>query len=203
VRRLEAEHRIPVVPVYVDSPMAAEALKYYGARVAELDPELRPASGQVYAFATTRFQTVASPQQSKELTASRRPAIVISSSGMATGGRVLHHLAAALPDQRNTVLFVGYQSAGTRGRQLVDGVKEVRIHGHSIPVNATIAKIDSMSAHADRGEILRWLGTLTSAPRRVCLVHGEPGPMDALKALIRDRLSWTPHTPEHGETIEL
>ena len=203
VRRLEAEHRIPVLPVYVDSPMATEALRYYSARVAELDPELRPTSGQVYAFATTRFQTIASTQQSKELTASRRPGIVISSSGMATGGRVLHHLAAALPDQKNTVLFVGYQAAGTRGRQLVDGTREVRIHGRSVAVNATIAKIDSMSAHADRGEILRWLGTLGSAPRRLCLVHGEPGPMDALKALIHDRLSWTPHTPSHGETIDL
>lgn len=203
VRRLEAEHRIPVLPVYVDSPMAAEALRYYSARVAELDPELRPTSGQVYAFATTRFQTIASTQQSKELTASRRPGIVISSSGMATGGRVLHHLAAALPDQKNTVLFVGYQAAGTRGRQLVDGAREVRIHGRSIPVNASIAKIDSMSAHADRGEILRWLGTLGSTPGRLCLVHGEPESMDALKALIRERLSWTPHTPAHGETIEL
>ena len=203
VRRLEAEHRIPVLPVYVDSPMATEALKYYSARVAELDPELRPTSGQVYAFATTRFQTVSSPQQSKELTASRRPAIVISSSGMATGGRVLHHLAAALPDQRNTVLFVGYQAEGTRGRQLVDGAKDVRIHGHSIAVNATVAKIDSMSAHADRNEILRWLGTLGSAPRRLCLVHGEPAPMDALKGLIQERLSWSPYTPAHGETIEL
>lgn len=203
VRRLEAEHRIPVLPVYVDSPMATEALKYYSARVAELDPELRPTSGSVYAFATTRFQTISSPQQSKELTASRRPAIVVSSSGMATGGRVLHHLAAALPDQRNTVLFVGYQAEGTRGRQLVDGARDVRIHGRSITVNATVAKIDSMSAHADRGEILRWLGTLGSAPRRLCLVHGEPAPMDALKGLIRDRLSWTPYTPAHGETIDL
>jgi metallo-beta-lactamase family protein len=203
VRRLEAEHRIPVLPVYVDSPMATGALRYYSARVAELDPELRPTSGQVYAFATTRFQTIASPQQSKELTASRRPSIVISSSGMATGGRVLHHLAAALPDPRNTVLFVGYQAAGTRGRQLVDGVRQVRIHGHDIGVAARVEKIDSMSAHADRGEILRWLGTLPSAPRRLCLVHGEPGPMDALKTLIHDRLSWAPYTPRHGETIEL
>jgi metallo-beta-lactamase family protein len=203
VRRLEAEHRIPVLPVYVDSPMATVALRYYAARVAELDPELRPTSGQVYAFATTRFQTIASPQQSKELTASRRPALVISSSGMATGGRVLHHLAAALPDPKNTVLFVGYQAAGTRGRKLVDGAREVRIHGRDIPVNAHVSKIDSMSAHADRGEILRWLGTLGSAPRRLCLVHGEPGPMDALKTLIRDRLSWAPYTPQHGETIDL
>jgi metallo-beta-lactamase family protein len=203
VRRLEAEHRIPVLPVYVDSPMANEALRYYSSRVAELDPELRPTSGQVYAFATTRFQTIASTQQSKELTASRRPSIVISSSGMATGGRVLHHLAAALPDSKNTVLFVGYQAVGTRGRQLVDGASEVKIHGRIIPVHARIARIDSMSAHADRGEVLRWLSTLTSAPRRLCLVHGEPGPMDALKRLIHERLSWAAYTPPHGDTIEL
>ena len=92
---------------------------------------------------------------------------MISSSGMATGGRVLHHMAAALPDERNTVLFVGYQADGTRGRQLVDGARDVRIHGQSIAVHARIAKIDSMSAHADRGEILRWLGTLRS--RRAAL----------------------------------
>jgi metallo-beta-lactamase family protein len=122
---------------------------------------------------------------------------------MATGGRVLHHLTAALPDPRNTVLFVGYQAEGTRGRQLVDGARDVRIHGHSVAVNAGVAKIDSMSAHADRNEILRWLGTLGSAPRRVCLVHGEPAPMDALKGLIQERLSWNPYTPAHGETIEL
>jgi metallo-beta-lactamase family protein len=203
VRRLEDEHRIGVLPVYVDSPMATEALKYYAARVTELDPELRQTYGGVCAFATRRFQTVASTQQSKELTASRRPAIVISSSGMATGGRVLHHLEAILPDERNTTLFVGYQAAGTRGRTLVDGAREVRIHGRDIPVRARVARIDSMSAHADRSEILRWLGTLGAAPARLCLVHGEPGPMDALKALIGETLGWSSQTPGHGDTIDL
>ncbi len=154
-------------------------------------------------FATARFQTIASPQQSKELTASRRSAIVISSSGMATGGRVLHHMAAALPDPKNTVLFVGYQAAGTRGRQLVDGAREVKIHGQLVPVVARVAKIDSMSAHADRGEILRWLGTLPAAPRRLCLVHGEPGPMDALEEFVKQRLGWDAHLPAHRETIEV
>jgi len=203
VKRFEEEGRIPVLPVYVDSPMATEALKYYTARVSELDPDLRPEYPQVYAFVTKRFQMVASTQQSKELTASHKTAIVISSSGMATGGRVLHHLAAALPDDRNTALFVGYQAAGTRGRKLLEGAADIRIHGRDIPVHARIAKIDSMSAHADRGEILRWLGTMPSAPGRLCLVHGEPGPMDALKDLIHDRLGWAAHTPAHGETIEL
>jgi metallo-beta-lactamase family protein len=203
MRRLEQERRIPILPVYVDSPMATDALKFYAARTSELDEDMRPTEKKVSAFATTRFQTVASPQQSKELTASRKPSIVISSSGMATGGRVLHHMAAALPDDRNTVLFVGYQADGTRGRQLVDGAREVRIHGQSIAVNARIAKIDSMSAHADRGEIIRWLGTLPSKPTRLCLVHGEPAPMDALKALVQERLGWTAATPRHLERLSL
>ena len=201
VRRLEHEGRIPVLPVYVDSPMATEALKYYTARVSELDAEMRPEQKHVSTFATARFQVVASPQQSKELTANRRSAIVISSSGMATGGRVLHHMAAALPDPRNTVLFVGYQAAGTRGRSLVEGAREVKIHGQMVPVHAAIEKIDSMSAHADRGEILRWLGTFPAKPRQLALVHGEPAPMDALKATIADRLSWPALAPEHRARI--
>ena len=203
MRRLEQTQRIPSLPVYVDSPMATEGLKYYSARVAELDPDMRSEHKQVSQFATARFQTVASPQQSKELTASRRSAIVISSSGMATGGRVLHHLAAALPDEKNTVLFVGYQSEGTRGRALVDGAKTVRIHGHDIAVHARVVKIDSMSAHADRNEVLRWLGRLPTPPERLCLVHGEPAPMDALKTRIKEQLGWDALTPQHAETIEL
>lgn len=203
VRRLEQEHRIPVMPVFVDSPMATEALRHYIARVAELDPDMKPSRNDVSTFATARFQTIASPQQSKELTASHRSAIVISASGMATGGRVLHHMAAALPDPKNTVLFVGYQAAGTRGRALVDGAREVKIHGQLVAVNARIAKNDSMSAHADRDEIIRWLETLPAAPGRLCLVHGEPGPMDALKGRIADRFGWQAITPAHREVVNL
>jgi metallo-beta-lactamase family protein len=203
IRQLETENRIPALPVHVDSPMANGALRFYSARVSELDPDMRPEEKSVSAFATARFHMVASPRQSKELTASRKPAIVISSSGMATGGRVLHHMAAALPDPRHTVLFVGYQAAGTRGRLLVDGVREVKIHGRHIPVTARIAKIDSMSAHADRGEIATWLATLPKPPGRLCLVHGEPGPMDALRAYVTDRFGWSPHMPSHGERIDV
>jgi metallo-beta-lactamase family protein len=203
VRRLESEKRIPVLPVYVDSPMATSALNYYTARVAELDADMRPSQKGVSMFATARFQAVASAQQSKELTASRRPAIVISSSGMATGGRVLHHMAAALPHANNTILFVGYQAAGTRGRALTDGASEVRIHGQMIPALARIAKIDSMSAHADRDEIVRWLDTSPASPGRLCLVHGEPQPMDALKARIEQQLGWAVHTPTYRETVTL
>jgi metallo-beta-lactamase family protein len=203
VRRLEREKRIPVLPVYVDSPMATEALRHYTARVAELDPDMQPTRTDVSTFATARFQTIASTQQSKELTASRRSAIVISSSGMATGGRVLHHMAAALPDARNTVLFVGYQAAGTRGRALVDGAREVKIHGQIVSVGARIVRNDSMSAHADRNEILRWLETLPAAPRRLFLVHGEPMPMDALKQRVQEHFGWDAATPAHREAVTL
>jgi metallo-beta-lactamase family protein len=203
IRRLERERRIPVLPVYVDSPMAADALKFYTSRAAELDADVQPSGRGVSAFATARFQTTSSPQQSKQLTASRKSSVVISASGMATGGRVLHHLAAALPDARNTVLFAGFQAEGTRGRQLIEGAASVKIHGRVVPVAARIEKVNSMSAHADRGEVLRWLQAMPSRPGRLCLVHGEPGPMDALKALVRERLGWDAHTPAHGETVKV
>ncbi len=116
IKRLEDAKRIPVLPVYVDSPMAIGALQFYTNRMNELDPELHPAEHALCAFCTSRLTTVDSVEQSKALVASREPAIVIAASGMATGGRVLHHLDVALPDERNTVLFVGYQAAGTRGR---------------------------------------------------------------------------------------
>jgi metallo-beta-lactamase family protein len=203
LKRLEDANRIPELPVFVDSPMAVDALKHYATRLNELDPDVRPAGKTTSAFATKRFQAVSSPQHSKEVTASRVPSIVISSSGMATGGRVLHHLKAALPDPRHTVLFVGYQAAGTRGRSLVDGAPAVRIHGMEIPVHAHVEKIDSMSAHADSLEMLRWLGGFTEAPRVTHLVHGEPEPMDALKAAIQTKLSWNVHTPEYLEPVDL
>jgi metallo-beta-lactamase family protein len=135
--------------------------------------------------------------------ASNAPAIIISSSGMATGGRVLHHLARCLPDARHTVLFAGYQAIGTRGQQLKAGARFTRIHGRDVPVAASIASIDSMSAHADVTEIMRWLGAFEAPPALTCLVHGEPGPMDALKARIERDLHWTVRTPGHFERMDL
>jgi metallo-beta-lactamase family protein len=228
VKRLEDEKRVPVLPVFVDSPMASEALARYTERLHELDPELRPEfrddkaphdesaheppdrrrrqasmERRVCAFCTDRFRVVASPQESRQLTDSKMPAIVISSSGMATGGRVLHHLKAGLPDSRNTVLFVGYQAEGTRGRRLVDGERAVKIHGQMVPVNARIERIESMSAHADSAEILRWLGGFSRPPSATFIVHGEPKAMDALAGSIRAKLGWTVRMPEHLEAVRL
>ena len=203
LKRLEDQHRIPVLPVYIDSPMAVAALQFYTSRLSELDEDIRPAVREIKAFYTARMVTVASVEESKELTASRTPAIVIASSGMATGGRVLHHLAAALPDPRNTVLFVGYQAAGTRGRVLCDGAKQVKLHGQFVPVAARIERIDSMSAHADAGEIMRWLSGFDRPPSMTYLVHGEPAPLQALASRITSERQWPVHIAKYLERVEL
>lgn len=214
LRELEEADRIPKVPVYVDSPMALEALKMYSERLHELDADITTAAQSakvrsvrgermVCAFCTSRFEPVTSAEQSKQVTASRQPSIVISASGMATGGRVLHHLKAALPGGNNTVLFVGYQAAGTRGGQLVAGATETKIHGEIVPVAARIEKIDSMSAHADSNEILRWLGHFKSAPARTFLVHGDVEPMAALAGRIRKDLGWEVDTPAWKAQVTL
>lgn len=228
LKRLEGEKRIPVLPVFVDSPMAAAALARYTERVHELDPEMQPEQRddkaphddaapnpaavrrttamqerEMCVFCTERFRVIASPDESKQLTASKVPAIVISASGMAEGGRVLHHLKAALPNPQNTVLFAGYQGVGTRGRRLVDGEKTVKIHGEWVPVAAAIERIDSMSAHADSNEIMRWLRGFTAPPQRTFIVHGEPVAQDALAARMQKELGWAAHAPQQGEKVEL
>ena len=211
IKLLEERRQIPEMPVYVDSPMAASVLAEYRKRIDELDEDLAPAGSQtrahaertLAAFSTAKLRVISKIQESRAVQESVDPAVVISSSGMATGGRVLHHLARALPDARNTVLFCGFQSAGTRGRALKDGVKFSRIHGEDIPVRARIEAVDSMSAHADSNEIMRWLGGFKKAPAITCLVHGEPVPMDTLKARIERELKWTVKTPAHQEKMEL
>jgi metallo-beta-lactamase family protein len=209
IKRLEDARTIPALPVWLDSPMATEALVLYGRRLDELDPDMQPAPQarrsrrDVAAFATERLQIVASPQQSRELVASRGPAIVISSSGMATGGRVLHHLAATLPHRQHTILFVGFQAAGTRGRHLVEGASEVKIHGAFVKVAARIAQIDSMSAHADRAEILRWLGGFTVPPRATYIVHGEPAAAAALRDRVGAQLGWTAEVAAHLQRVTI
>ena len=227
LKRLEDENRIPVLPVYVDSPMAIGALQFYSSRLTELDAEfsagtdrgqtgVRPRSGppsdpgvrpqgmkRVASFATRRFVTVSSPRQSADLIASRQPSIVISSSGMATGGRVLRHLAATISNPKNTVLFVGYQAAGTRGRLLTDGAKEIRLLGRIYPVAARVERIDSMSAHADAAEIMQWLSGFTGPPRMTYLVHGDPVALTALAAKIGAERPWPVHIAAHLERVEL
>lgn len=192
--KLEDEQRLPQMPIYVDSPMAIKGIEFYRARHDELDKEIQAMRRKL-----PRFTPINSAQESKALVENDRPAIVIASSGMATGGRVVHHLFAGLPDPRNTVLFVGFQAAGTRGRQLFDGAQHVKIFGQHVPVHAKIEKIDGMSAHADAGEIIRWLRTFPRPPKMTYLVHGEIVAQDALKLRIGRELGWPVTVPQHGQ----
>jgi metallo-beta-lactamase family protein len=142
-------------------------------------------------------------EQSKALNDISYPAIIISASGMASGGRILHHLAYKLPDHRTTVLFVGFQAAGTRGRHLQEGASSVKIHGRQVPVRARIETLDGLSAHADRNEILAWLDSAARPPRKIHLVHGEPGATEALAERLRQERGLKVHVPEYRETVSI
>ena len=208
LKRLEDEKRIPVLPVYVDSPMAIGALQFYSSRLDELDADIaanKNVNGprRVSAFATNRLVTVSSPRQSADLVASRQPSIVIASSGMATGGRVLRHLEVTLPNPKHTILFVGYQAAGTRGRDLTDGAKTIKLLGRDVPVAARVERIDSMSAHADAGEIMRWLSGFSRAPQMTYLVHGEHKALDALAQRVTTERGWPVHVAAYQERVDL
>ena len=207
IKRLEDAKAVRPLPVYLDSPMAIGALKFYQRHAAELDADIAEAvatrRGELSAFCTARFTPVATAQESHAVVERPGPAIVVSSSGMATGGRVLHHLAKALPDPRNTVLLVGFQAAGTRGRQLIEGAQEVRIYGQLVPVLARVEKLNGMSAHADAGEIVRWLRTFPAPPATTYLVHGEPSAQDALKARIQQELAWNVLIPVQGDRVSV
>jgi metallo-beta-lactamase family protein len=205
LHQLRAEGTIPQdVPIFVDSPMAIEANRIVMRHPEAQDDEMRQdrESGvDSLGMREVRFATTS--EESKALNDVAYPAIIISASGMAEGGRILHHLAFKLPDHRATVLFVGFQAIGTRGRALQEGREFVRIYGREIPVKASIETLDGLSAHADRGEILRWLSTAAARPGRIHLVHGEPDARDALAASIRERLRLDVNCPAYLDKVEL
>jgi metallo-beta-lactamase family protein len=204
LRELEDEGRIPVLPVSVDSPMGAEATRLYSRHKEDHDFDMqRLANLKRNPLATRNFHLVQGRGGSKALSAEKGPAIIVSASGMATGGRVLHHLARFLPDPASTVIFVGYQGAGTRGRRLQDGEKEVKIHGQFVEVRAHIESIGSLSAHADSAELLRWLGGFKRPPRTTFIIHGEPDSAAALRDKIVKDLGWNVQIPAYKEVVEL
>jgi len=204
LRELEDEGRIPVLPVAVDSPMGAQATRLYLKHRDDHDFDMtRIENLNRNPLATRNFSLVQGRNGSKALRDTQGPAIIISASGMATGGRVLHHLSQWLPDPASSVVFVGYQAAGTRGRRLQDGEPEVRIHGEMVPVHAHIESIGSLSAHADAGEIMRWLGGFKRPPRKTFVVHGEVSSSIALRARIIKELGWDVVIPHYKEIVEL
>ena len=196
--QLKQAGRIPDLPIFVDSPMAASAIDIFRKHPAE--HRLSPAECEAVCGVARAVESV---EESKEIDRMRMPRIVISASGMATGGRVLHHLKAMAPDVRNTIVFVGHQAVGTRGSAMIGGARAVKIHGHYIPVQAEVTVLDNLSAHADADEILDWLHHFEEAPRETFIVHGEPASADALRLRIEERLGWSVRVPEHGEKFDL
>ncbi len=204
LRELEEEKRIPILPVIVDSPMAASATRLYTKHREDHDLEMQKLSDEGHnPLATRNFQLVQGRNHSKALNSLQGPAIIISASGMATGGRVVHHLMRHLPDPDSTVVLVGYQAEGTRGRRLQEGEKEIKIFGEFIPVRAHIEVMGSMSAHADANEIMRWLGDFKRPPKTTFIVHGEPAGSAALRDRIASELKWKVIIPTYKQTIEL
>ncbi len=204
LRQLAEDEVIAPVPVFLDSPMAREATEAYRASVREHDAEMRELENEgIDPLAPPGLTLVGSVQESQRLNALRGPAIVISASGMATGGRILHHLRHRLGEEANTVLFVGYQAAGTRGRRILDGEKTVKIFGELVPVRACVRSISSLSAHADADELTIWASSAATPPRKVFVTHGEPAASAALAERFRSRFGWECVLPRLEETVEL
>lgn len=198
LQQLKASHRIPNVPIYLDSPMAVDASDLFCRHSHDhrLSDEECKATCRVAHF-------VRSVDESKALNGNRMPKIILSASGMATGGRVLHHLKRLAPDHRNTILFAGFQAGGTRGAAMVAGAKEIRIHGEDIAVRAEVENLQMLSAHADADEIIGWLHGLANPPLRTFVTHGEAGASDTLRRRIQHELRWTCDVPEQGQAFDL
>lgn len=204
IRELEDEKKIPVLPVCVDSPMAAAATRAYAKDKEEQDEEYAEALKRTPTPIQTRSMLACNTRdESKRINGMTGARIIISASGMMNGGRVLHHALRLLPDANATVVFVGYQAAGTLGRRVADGEKQVKVLGNWIPVNCKIEKIGGFSAHADWKEVVRWLEGMPSPPKRVFVTHGEAGSADAMAAHIRERFGWQIEVPQYGERVEL
>ncbi len=195
---LKSSGAIPDVPVFLNSPMAVDATGIYR----EHRSEHRLTPGECQAMCSVA-RLVRSTEESKQLNTRRGPMILISASGMATGGRVVHHLKAFAPDPRNTILFVGFQVPGTRGAAIVEGAESVKIHGSYVPIKAEIVALNNLSAHADYFETLEWLKHIQPAPRQTFITHGEPAAGDALRHRIEEHLKWNCRVPEHLETVAL
>jgi metallo-beta-lactamase family protein len=205
LRELDAAQRIPKLPVYVDSPMAISVTDIYARHHEDHDLDFTKfeQQGDRDPLNLHEVHMTRAVEDSKKINDVTSPCIIISASGMATGGRVLHHLAKRLPDSRSAVLLVGYQAAATLGRALQDGAQFVRIHGQEVPVRAEIVVLDQLSAHAGRSELLRWLSGLTAPPRQTFLVHGEPSGLEGLRAGIASRFHWPVVVPAYLQSFDL
>jgi metallo-beta-lactamase family protein len=198
LQRLKASGKIPALPIYLDSPMAIDAGDILLAHCGEH----RLNSGQCHSLHGVARET-RSPEDSKAIDRAGVPSIVISASGMATGGRVLHHLKVFAPDAKNTILFTGYQAGGTRGAAMVAGAKEIKIHGEPVQVRAEVLNLGMLSAHADADEIIVWLKGFKTPPRTTFITHGEPAGAEALRHRVEKELGWVVRVPAYRDDVEL
>jgi len=204
IRELEDEKKIPSIPVVVDSPMAAQATQIYNRWNEEHDEEYASILAQkVHPLRTDWMRTASTREESKRINEMKGARIIISASGMLTGGRVLHHAMRILPNENATIVFVGYQAAGTTGRRILNGEREVKIMKQWIPVRCHVEKVEGFSAHADWKAVLRWLSGLTEAPKMLFTTHGEPEAAEAMAGHIRERFGWNVVVPRFEQTIEL
>jgi metallo-beta-lactamase family protein len=205
LRELEEQKKIPILPVIVDSPMASQATQVYNRWHEEHDRDYASVlSRKQHPLRTASMMTTSTREESKRLNEMRGTRIIISASGMITGGRVLHHAMRMLPDENATIVFVGYQAAGTTGRRIQDGEPEVRIMKNWIPVRCRVEKVEGFSAHADWKAVLRWLSPLKpNPPKTVFTTHGEPESARAMAAHIRDEFGWNVEAPQYEQTVEL
>jgi len=195
---LRLEKRIPDLPIFLDSPMAIDAGEIFRAH----PKDHRLSATEARAICGIARQTP-SAEESKAIDRNRVPAIIVSASGMATGGRVLHHLRTFAPDPRSTILFTGFQAGGTRGAAMVGGAQTVKIFGEYIPVRAKVTNLDTLSAHADADEIMAWLGRFLQPPKKTFVTHGEPEAADALRRRIDEELKWNCMAPDYREEFSL
>jgi metallo-beta-lactamase family protein len=204
LRQLEAENKIPRLPVYVDSPMALRATDLYLKYREDHDVEFTniDANGQGDPLNVREFHLTQTMEESKAINNVHTPCIIVSASGMVAGGRVLHHLAHRLPDGRNAVILAGFQAQGTRGRALQEGAKTLRLFGQDVPVNAEIIQMSQLSAHSGRSELLRWMGGLPAPPKQTYLTHGEPVAAQSLQKAITAKFSWKVSVARYLDTVE-
>jgi len=195
---LKKDKRIPDLPIYLDSPMAIDAGDIFLAH----PKDHRLSAAEAKAVCAVARETPTS-ESSKAIDRSAMPSVIVSASGMATGGRVLHHLKVFAPDPRSTILFTGFQAGGTRGAAMVAGAQAVKIFGQYVPVKARVHNMDMLSAHADADEIIGWLKNFRRPPNTTFITHGEPEASDALRKRITEELRWNAHVPEYREDAEL
>ena len=203
LNRLRAAGAIPDVPIWLDSPMALSALQVYREAFASGSPDVRPELVGSRPFEVPGLRVVRTVDESKRLNDERGPMIIISASGMLTGGRVVHHVAHRIHDPRNTIALIGYQAEGTRGRRLAEGATTIKMLGHYWPVRAEVASLPNMSVHADRHELVAWLASNAKAPETVFAVHGEPESSAGLVTAVSEQLGWTATAPRLGERVSL